>query len=40
MYIIGELIAKENLNIAYLMQTFENILLQNYFTKFLNIAHK
>ena len=29
-YIIGEIIAKNNLNIENLMQTFENLLLQNY----------
>ena len=28
-YIIGEIIAKDNLNIENLMQTFENLLLQN-----------
>ena len=28
-YIIGEIIAKDNLNIAKLMQTFENLFLQN-----------
>ena len=39
-YIIGELTAKDNLNIENLMQTFENLLLQNYLTKFLDIAHK
>ena len=39
-YIIGEIIAKDNLNIENLMQTFENLLLQNYATKFLDIAHK
>ena len=33
-YIIGEIIAKDNLNIENLMQTFENLLLQtNKFTK-------
>ena len=36
-YIIGELIAKENLNVANWMQTFEN-LLQNYSSEFLDIA--
>ena len=35
-----EIIAKDNLNIENLMQTFENLLLQNYPTKFLDIAHK
>ena len=37
---IGEIIAKDNLNIENLMQTFENFLLQNYLTEFLDIAHK
>ena len=39
-YIIGKIIAKDNLNIENLMQTFKNLLLQNYSTKFLDIAHK
>ena len=40
-YIIGEIIiAKDNLNIENLMQTFENLLLQNYSTKFLDITCK
>ena len=39
-YIISKIIAKDNLNIENLMQTFENLLLQNYSTKFLDIAHK
>ena len=39
-YFVGEIIAKDNLNIENLMQTFENLLLQNYLTKFLDIAHK
>ena len=39
-YIIGEIIAKDNLNIENLMETFESLLLQNYSTKFLAIAHK
>ena len=30
---------QKNLNIENLMQTFENLLLQNYLTKFLDIAH-
>ena len=38
--IISEIIAKDNLNIENLMQTFENLLLQNYSTKFLDIAYK
>ena len=29
-YIIGEIIANYNLNIANLMQTFQNLLFQNY----------
>ena len=39
-YIIGEIIAKDNLNIERLMQTFENLLLQNYSTKFLDITYR
>ena len=39
-YVIGEIIAKVNLNIENLMQTFENLLLQNYLTEFFDIAHK
>ena len=39
-YIIGEIIAKDNLNIENLMQTFEDLLLQNYSTKFLDITCK
>ena len=39
-YIIGEIIAKDNLNIENLMQTFENLLLQKYSTKFLDITYK
>ena len=37
-YIIGEIIVKDNLNIENLMQTFENLLLQIYSTKFLYIT--
>ena len=37
---IGEIIAKDNLNTENLMQTFENLLTQNYTTKSLDIAHK
>ena len=37
---IGEIIVKDNLNLENLMQSFENLLLQNYSTKFLDIAHK
>ena len=40
MYIISKLVAKDNLNIANCMQTFENLLLQNNLTEFLDIAHK
>ena len=39
-YIIGEIIAKDNLNIENLMQTFEDLLLQNCATKFLDITYK
>ena len=39
-YIIGEIIAKDNFNMENLMQTFENLLLQNYSTKFLDITYK
>ena len=41
-YIIGEIKAKGNLNIHVenLVQTFENLLLQNYSTKFLDIIYK
>ena len=39
-YIIGEIIAKDNLIIENFMQTFENLLLQNYATKFLDITYK
>ena len=39
-YIIGEIIAKDNLNIENLMQTFDNLILQNYSTKFLDITYK
>ena len=39
-YIIGEILAKDNLNIENLMQTFENLLLQNCATKFLDITYK
>ena len=39
-YIIGEIIAKDNLNIENLMQTFENLILQNYSPKFLDITYK
>ena len=39
-YFIGKIIAKDNLNIENLMQTFENLLLQNYSTKFLDITYK
>ena len=36
-YIIGKIIAEDNLNIENLMQTFENLLLQNFTTKFLQL---
>ena len=39
-YIIGEIIAKDNLNMENLMQAFENLLLQNYSTEFLDITYK
>ena len=38
-YIIGEILAKDSLNIVNLIQTFEN-LLQNYSIEFLDIALK
>ena len=37
--LFGEIIAKDNLNIENLMQTFENLLLQNCSTKFLDLLH-
>ena len=39
-YIISEIIAKNNLNIVNLMETFENLLLQNYWIEFLDTSHK
>ena len=39
-YIVGELMAKDNLKLAFVMQTFENLILQNYSTEFLDIADK
>ena len=39
-YIISEIIANDNFNIANLMQTFENLLLQICPTEFFDIAHK
>ena len=39
-YIIGEIIAKDNLNKENLMLTFENLPLQNYSTKFLDMTYK
>ena len=39
-YIIGEIIANYNLNVANLIETFENLLLQNYLIKFLDITKK
>ena len=38
-YFISEIITKYNLNIANLMQTFQNVLLQNYCTESFDIAH-
>ena len=38
-YINSKLIAKANLNIAIVMQTFENLILQNCSTEFYDIAH-
>ena len=38
--LLAEMIAKDNLNIANLMQTFENLLLQNYWAEILDITHK
>ena len=38
--IISELIAENNLDIANLMQTFENLLFRYYSTQSLDIAHK
>ena len=35
----SNLIAKANLNIAIVMQTFENLILQNCSTEFYDIAH-
>ena len=37
--IISEIIAKDNLNIANLIQTFENLLLQSCSIEFLDTAH-
>ena len=39
-YIVAKLIANDILNIVNLMHTFENLLLQNYSTVFLDITHK
>ena len=39
-YIICKIIVNDNLNIENLMQTLENLLLQNYSTKFLDITYK
>ena len=38
-YINSKLIAKANLNIAIVIQTFENLILQNCSTEFYDIAH-
>ena len=37
---MGEIIAKDALDIANLMQNFKNLLLQNYCTEFLDFAHE
>ena len=37
--IIIEIIAKDSVNMANLMQTFENLLLGKYSTEFFDIAH-
>ena len=39
-YIMCEIILDDNLNIANLMQTLENLLLKVYSTEFFDIAHK
>ena len=39
-YIIGKIIAKDNLNMDILMLTFENLLFRKYSTEFLEIAYK
>ena len=36
-FFIGEIIAKDNLNIQ-IIQTFENLLFQNYSTEFFDVA--
>ena len=36
-YIVCKIISKDNMNIAKLMQTFKNLLLQNNSTKFLDM---
>ena len=38
-YINSKLLAKANLNIEIVMQTFENLILQNCSTEFYDIAH-
>ena len=38
-YINSKLIAKANLNITIVMQTFENLILQNCSTEFYDSAH-
>ena len=38
-FIICEILAKDNLNIANLMQTFESLILQNCSTELYDIAH-
>ena len=39
-YVIAKIIAKGNLNIANLLQIFENLLLKNCSTEFFDIAQK
>ena len=39
-YMVNEIKAKDNLNIADLMHSFENLLLQSCFTGFLDATHK
>ena len=39
-YIIGKIIAKDNLNIEKLMKNFKNLLLYKYSTEFFDIAPK
>ena len=39
-FIFSKLIGKDTMKMKILMQIFENLLLQNYSTKFLDIAHE